>query len=85
MKSVSISSEKAHAICIVKTMAKAGYFLSRETEKEAWFPSPFRSETQASFKIIKQYRYVFCIMNLKISMRCGQGEKDDCNMWTDIS
>jgi len=34
-------------------MAKAGHFPSRETEKEAWFPSPFRPETQASFKVSK--------------------------------
>lgn len=30
-----------------------GHFPSKESEKEAWFPSPFRSETQASFKVSK--------------------------------
>lgn len=53
MKGELLSCEKARAVCIVKTMAKAGHFPSRETGKEAWFPSPFRSETQASFKVSK--------------------------------
>ncbi len=50
MKREPLNCEKAHGICIVKTLAKAWHFHSREAEKEAWFPSPFRSETQASFK-----------------------------------
>ena len=43
--------EKARTICIVKTLAKLGHFPSRKTEKEAWFLSPLRSETQASFNV----------------------------------
>jgi DNA primase len=47
----SKSWEKARNICIVKTLAKLGHFPSRATEKEAWFLSPLRSETQASFSV----------------------------------
>ncbi|QYA24986.1 DNA primase [Gramella sp. MT6] len=47
----SKSWEKARNICIVKTLAKLGHFPSRTTEKEAWFLSPLRSETQASFSV----------------------------------
>ncbi|GBF21142.1 MULTISPECIES: toprim domain-containing protein [Arenibacter] len=53
MKKEEISWKKARAVCIVKTMAKAGHFPRRETKKEAWFLSPFRPETHASFKVSK--------------------------------
>jgi len=33
---------------------KLGHFPTRETDKEAWFLSPFRSENQASFKVCKK-------------------------------
>lgn len=48
---IARSWEKARNICIVKTLAKLGHFPTRTTEKEAWFLSPFRSETQASFNV----------------------------------
>jgi len=41
----------ARSICIVKTLAKLGHYPTRESEKEAWFLSPLRSETQASFNV----------------------------------
>ena len=47
----SKSWEKARNICIVKTLAKLGHFPTRKSEKEAWFLSPLRSETQASFSV----------------------------------
>ena len=53
MKEKRITCEKARNICIVNTLATLGHFPSKESEKEAWFPSPFRSETQASFKVSK--------------------------------
>ena len=53
MKREQISWEKVRAVCIVKAMAKAGHFPKRETKKEAWFLSPFRPETHASFKVSK--------------------------------
>lgn len=53
MKKERLSCEKARNICIVKSLAKLGHFPSRTTEKEAWFLSPLRSETQASFKVSK--------------------------------
>jgi DNA primase len=46
-----LSWERARNICIVKTLAKLGHFPSKTTEKEAWFLSPLRSETQASFSV----------------------------------
>ncbi|WP_300440409.1 toprim domain-containing protein [Christiangramia sp.] len=46
-----LTCERARSICIVKTLAKLGHFPSRIAEKEAWFLSPLRSETQASFKV----------------------------------
>jgi len=49
--------EKAHKIDLVSTLAKFGHFPVRETEKEAWFLSPFRSETQAFFKVSLKKNY----------------------------
>ncbi len=46
-----ITCERARKLSIVKTLASFGHFPSRTTEKEAWFLSPLRSETQASFKV----------------------------------
>ncbi|WP_339655194.1 toprim domain-containing protein [uncultured Salegentibacter sp.] len=59
----SKSWEKARNVCIVKTLAKLGHFPSRKTEKEAWFLSPLRSETQASFSVslVKNLWYDFGI------------------------
>ena len=51
MKTKRMSCERARSVCIVKTLAKLGHFPSRKSEKEAWFLSPLRSETQASFKV----------------------------------
>ena len=46
--------ERARAFPIEKALAKLGHFPTKSTEKEAWFLSPFRSETQASFKVSKK-------------------------------
>lgn len=48
-----INCESARAFPIEKALAKLGHFPQRTSEKEAWFLSPFRSETQASFKVSK--------------------------------
>ncbi|MEN8187921.1 MAG: toprim domain-containing protein [Bacteroidota bacterium] len=53
MKKEKTNCEIARNICIVKALAKLGHFPKRESEKEAWFLSPFRSEIQASFKVDK--------------------------------
>ncbi|TDT46687.1 Toprim domain-containing protein [Maribacter spongiicola] len=53
MKREEIDWKRVRAVCIVTTMAKAGHFPSRETNKEAWFRSPFRQEIHASFKVSK--------------------------------
>ncbi|MGA8854402.1 MAG: toprim domain-containing protein [Christiangramia sp.] len=46
-----LTCERARSICIVEILAKLGHFPCRIAEKEAWFLSPLRSETQASFKV----------------------------------
>lgn len=48
-----INCKTARALPIKKALAKLGHFPKKTTEKEAWFMSPFRSETQASFKVSK--------------------------------
>ena len=48
-----INCERARAFPIEKALAKLGHFPKKSAEKEAWFLSPFRSETQASFKVSK--------------------------------
>ena len=57
MKEKRLDCEKARNIDIVSTLAKSGHFPVRETEKEAWFLSPFRTETQASFKVSLKENY----------------------------
>jgi len=48
---ISMTCERARNLSIVKMLARFGHFPSRIAEKEAWFLSPLRSETQASFKV----------------------------------
>ncbi len=48
-----INYETARNFSVLKALEKLGYFPKKSTEKEAWFLSPFRSETQASFKVSK--------------------------------
>lgn len=48
-----INCERARAFPIEKALEKLGHFPKKTAEKEAWFLSPFRSETQASFKVSK--------------------------------
>ncbi|WP_298506913.1 toprim domain-containing protein [uncultured Maribacter sp.] len=57
MKKEIMNCEKARSLCVVKILAKLGHFPNRKTEKEAWFLSPFRSETQASFKVSLKQNY----------------------------
>ncbi|UJH90119.1 toprim domain-containing protein [Antarcticibacterium sp. 1MA-6-2] len=60
-KNILACCERARNICIVKTLAKLGHFPTRTSEKEAWFLSPLRSETQASFNVsvVKNLWYDF--------------------------
>ena len=53
MKRKKINCETARNFSVEKALEKLGHFPKRATEKEAWFLSPFRSETQASFKVSK--------------------------------
>ncbi len=46
-----INCETARNFSVEKALEKLGHFPNRTTEKEAWFLSPFRAETQASFKV----------------------------------
>ncbi|WP_445736099.1 toprim domain-containing protein [Mariniflexile sp.] len=48
-----INCETARNFSVIKTLEKLGHFPKMTAEKEAWFLSPFRSETQASFKVSK--------------------------------
>ncbi|THV61309.1 DNA primase [Flagellimonas alvinocaridis] len=57
MKEKRLDCEKARNIDLVSTLAKSGHFPVRKTEKEAWFLSPFRIETQASFKVSLKKNY----------------------------
>jgi len=48
-----INCETARNFSVEKALEKLGHFPKKTSEKEAWFLSPFRSETQASFKVSK--------------------------------
>ena len=50
-RTTGLSCERARAFPIEKALAKLGHFPTTTNEKEAWFLSPFRSETQASLKV----------------------------------
>ena len=54
MAKKKLSCEKARDLSIQGVLERSGHFPSRESDKEAWFLSPFRSETQASFKVSKK-------------------------------
>ena len=49
-----LSCERARAFPIERALAKLGHFPTRTNDKEAWFLSPLRLETQASFKVSKR-------------------------------
>lgn len=51
MKTEQDSWRSVRGVCIVKTLAKLGHYPIKTTKKEAWFLSPLRSETQASFNV----------------------------------
>ncbi|RXG13311.1 CHC2-type zinc finger protein [Leeuwenhoekiella aestuarii] len=53
MKKEKLSCEIARKISIVKALEFLGHLPTRNSEKEVWFLSPLRSETQASFKVSK--------------------------------
>ena len=53
MKKEKINCKKARNLCLLQVLEKLEHFPKKESEKEAWFLSPFRSETQASFKVSK--------------------------------
>jgi len=49
-----INCKRARSISVMETLARLGHFPIKESEKEAWFLSILRSETQASFKVSKE-------------------------------
>ncbi|AEE19101.1 Toprim domain-containing protein [Dokdonia sp. Hel_I_63] len=51
MKTIKLSCKEARDISIVEMLAVLGHFPKRQSEREAWYLSPFRSETEASFKV----------------------------------
>lgn len=48
-----LNCEKARNFSTLRVLKRLGHFPKKESEKEAWFLSPFRSETQASLKVSK--------------------------------
>lgn len=50
-RTYQLSCDSARNISVLRTLANLGFFPTRQTEKEAWYLSPFRSETEASFKV----------------------------------
>ena len=55
MKKEKLNCKSARNISITEVLGKLEHFPKKESEKEAWFLSPFRSETQASFKVSKKH------------------------------
>tara|TARA_R110001583_G_scaffold12279_3_gene54604 strand:+ start:1385 stop:2341 length:957 start_codon:yes stop_codon:yes gene_type:complete len=53
-RTTGLSCERARAFPIERALAKLGHFPTRTNDKEAWFLSPLRSETHASFKVSKK-------------------------------
>jgi DNA primase len=53
MKRKRITCKRVRQISVMETLAQLGHFPIKESEKEAWFLSILRSETQASFKVSK--------------------------------
>ena len=53
-KKEKLSCENARKIPIEKALGFLGHHTTHNSEKEAWFLSPLRSETQASFKVSKK-------------------------------
>lgn len=51
MKRKKITCEKARKIPIISILTQIGYFSQKVNGKEAWYQSPFRLESQASFKV----------------------------------
>ncbi len=54
MKKQKINCERARNISVMEILARLGHFPIKESDKEAWFLSILRSETQASFKVSKE-------------------------------
>ncbi|WP_435139062.1 toprim domain-containing protein [Formosa sp. A9] len=46
-----MNCEIARNFSVLMALEKLGHFPKKQTEQDAWFLSPFRSETQASFKV----------------------------------
>ena len=53
-RTTGLSCERARAFPIERALAKLGHFPTMTNDKEAWFLSPLRSETHASFKVSKK-------------------------------
>ena len=51
MKNKKLTCETARNFSCLKALQNLGHFPIKKSEKEAWFLSPLRSETQASFKV----------------------------------
>ncbi len=63
MKEKKIAFENARNFSIMDTLKRSGHIPKKQSEKEAWFISPFRNESHASFKVslVKNCWYDFGI------------------------
>lgn len=63
MKEKKITFENARNYSIIETLKRSGHIPKKQSEKEAWFLSPFRNETHPSFKVslVKNCWYDFGI------------------------
>lgn len=50
-KKEKITFEKARNFSVIEMLNRSGHFAKKMSEKEAWFLSPFRKETDPSFKV----------------------------------
>jgi len=51
METIKLTCEKARDISLIEILQKLGNSPTKETSNDAWFLSPFRKETKASFKV----------------------------------
>jgi len=54
MKKNKLSCETARKIPVERALESLGHLPTRDSEREAWYLSPLRSETRASFKVSKK-------------------------------
>jgi len=54
MKRKKIDCKTAKELCLISLLSSIGLLPKNENQKDAWYPSPFREETNPSFKVSKK-------------------------------